>query len=142
MTERPQEAQRWIGHYWSFGLRASFVMRASTFVIFGVRNRQRLRLAVQGMPRLAARSRDRLVLFVRDYELVEAKLVFARIADALEQLFHQAAEAGLADGIIVVLAVAPRLDQAGHPQQGQVMADGRLALSKPITQSRDVQLGF
>jgi hypothetical protein len=39
-----------------------------------------------------------------------------------------------------VLAVAARLDQSGDAQECQVVADGRLTLAQPITESRHVQL--
>jgi len=79
------------------------------------------------------------LLFVRDDELVEADLAFSWFAHAVEQLLHQTAETRLADGIVVMLAVASRLDQTGDAEQRQVMADGRLTLAEPIAQSCYVQ---
>src|SRR5580704_3101121 len=82
-------------------------------------------------------ARARL-LFVRDDELVEANHAFSRFAHAVKQLFHQAAEPRLANGIVVMLPVAAGLDQTGDAEQGEVMADSRLALAEPIAESRHV----
>ena len=43
------------------------------------------------------------------------------------------------EAVIVVLALAPRLDQPGDSQQRQVMADCRLALAEHVAQCPDVQ---
>ena len=62
------------------------------------------------------------------------------LAGGREQAQQQLAEVVGADAVEVVLALAPRLDQAGDPQQSQVVADRRLALAEPLAQVGDVQL--
>src|SRR5579859_331399 len=71
-----------------------------------------------------------VLVLVRDDELVKADLALSRVADVLQELLHQAAEAGLSHRIEIVLSVAAGLNQSGDPQQGQVMADSRLALAE------------
>ena len=41
-----------------------------------------------------------------------------------------------------MLSIASGFDDAGDAQQGQVMADGRLALAQLVAQGTDVQLPF
>ena len=67
-------------------------------------------------------------------------LVAGRFAGGREQAEQQLAEMVGADAVEVVLALAPRLDQAGDPEEGQVMAHRRLALAQPLAEVRHVQL--
>lgn len=78
--------------------------------------------------------------FVGQDEVVEANFVPICVAHALKQLFHQPMEMLLSHGIVIVLSVAPRLDQPGHSQQGEMVADSRLALPQLFTQRSHVQL--
>src|SRR5580692_11610379 len=87
-------------------------------------------------------SADASLVFVRDHELVEADLPLLGVAHALKELLHQAAKSRLPHRIEVVLSVAASFDQSGHPQQGQVMADRRLALAQPVAQCGDMQLAL
>ena len=64
------------------------------------------------------------------------------IADRGEQFPDQLVEMLFPHGIEVVLAVAPGFDDAGNAQQGQVVADGRLALAQLVAQGADVQFAF
>lgn len=61
---------------------------------------------------------------------------------AAEEFAHQFVEPMLLDGIKVVLSIAAGFDQPGHSQQCEMVTDGRLALSKPLAQRRDVQFPF
>lgn len=105
----------------SEGIRPKFVLRASDF----------LRHSDFVLRAFSA--------FVRDHELVEADFFGLRVAHAGEQFFHQAAEVRGANRVIVVLAIAARLDQTRNTQEGKVMADGRLALVKAFAQCGHVQ---
>ena len=46
------------------------------------------------------------------------------------------------DGIKVVFSVAAGSNQTGIAEQGEVMADSRLALLQPLAQGSDVQFAF
>ena len=63
-----------------------------------------------------------------------------QLARRREEGHEQVAERLGAHAIKVVLALAPGLDQAGDPQERQVVAHGRLALAQAVAQVGDVQL--
>lgn len=90
-----------------------------------------------------ATDRSRSAFTARsDGELVESKFGLAGVGNVLEQLRDNAVEVSLADRIEVVLAVSAATDQACLTQQGQVMADSRLALLQSLAQRRDMQFVF
>ena len=102
------------------------------------------RNSVANLPKTEIRrpSRRQNSLFVSHDKLVEPQLAFARFAHAVEQLFDQAAESRLANGVIIVFSVAAGFDEAGHAQQCEMVADSGLTLAEPIAQSRHVEFGF
>lgn len=61
------------------------------------------------------------------------------LCKALEQFAHELMEPILLNGIEVVLSVSARFDQAGDPEERQMMTDGGLALSKPLTECGDMK---
>jgi len=82
-------------------------------------------------------------LFVLGHnEVLKAEFVALWIADRCEKLTHKLMKMLFANRIKIVLAVASGFDDPGNPQQGQVMADGWLALAQFVAQGADVQFAF
>lgn len=75
-------------------------------------------------------------------EVLEAEFITLGVADRGEQLADQLMEMLFTNRVKVVLAVATWLNDAGDAEQGQVMADGRLALAQLVAQGADVQFAF
>jgi hypothetical protein len=74
-------------------------------------------------------------------EIVEAIPLVARdFPGGREEAQEHLAEVIGADAVEIVLALAARLDQARDAEQGQVMADGRLALAEAVAQVGDMKL--
>ena len=67
-------------------------------------------------------------------------LVPGRLAGGGEEAQQQLAEMIGAHAVEVMLAFPARLDQAGNPQERQMMAHRRLALSQPMAEIGDVKL--
>ena len=61
------------------------------------------------------------------------------LAHRRENVDEQLAKRIGAHAVEVVLSLATGLDQSGHPQQRQVVADRGLALPQPVAEVRDVK---
>jgi hypothetical protein len=56
-----------------------------------------------------------------------------------KELFEEIAHQSGLNAVEVVLAVAPKTDEPGHAQQGEMVADRRLRLIEQVAQSRYMQ---
>src|SRR5437899_5387638 len=74
---------------------------------------------------------------VREGKVLELNGLVA-VAGVREELFEQVANESGFDAVEVVLAVAAEADQAGHSQEREVVADGRLGLVEQVAQGRHV----
>ena len=79
------------------------------------------------------------LLAVCDDKIVKTNLVFVGIADAFEQFFDDPVEMCLPDGIEIVFPVATYRNHPRDPQQGEVVADGGLALLELIAKRAHVE---
>ena len=78
---------------------------------------------------------------VGEDEIVEAVLLVpGSLAGRREKAQQQLTEVIGADAVKVVLALAARLDEAGHTKQRQVMAHRGLALAQSVAQVGDMKL--
>jgi len=66
--------------------------------------------------------------------------LLGHLAGGGEQVHQQLAEMVGPDAVEIVLPLAPGLDQPGDAEQGQVMADRRLALAEPLAEVGHVEL--